>query len=237
MNKALMLVIITLLLFAFQQTSHARPSRYGLSFCGHPDFQCITIKRGQSWRGLWPDEYQQQIIRRLNRMNTPLRSGMRIAVPRNLAQTDLLDISPFPHTMEAPGEKMIVVDLPTLAWGAYDPYGNLVHWGPISGGKGYCSDVGSKCETISGHFRVYRKKGSECKSKTFPLPNGGAEMPYCMFFHAGFALHASKVVPGYHASHGCVRIFAEDAKWLNEDFIDLPGEPVDGTRVIVNPYT
>ena len=59
-------------------------------------------------------------------------------------------------------------------------------------------------------------------------------MPYCMFFHTGFALHGSYEVPGYNASHGCVRLYKEDAKWLNEEFVELPAFENDkGTTVIV----
>lgn len=54
-------------------------------------------------------------------------------------------------------------------------------------------------------------------------------MPYCMFFKGGYAIHASDV-PGYNASHGCVRVFYEDAEWLNREFADI------GTSVIVRPY-
>jgi lipoprotein-anchoring transpeptidase ErfK/SrfK len=39
-----------------------------------------------------------------------------------------------------------------------------------------------------------------------------------MFFHRGYALHGSYDVPGYNASHGCVRMFVKDAKWLNQEF-------------------
>lgn len=61
-------------------------------------------------------------------------------------------------------------------------------------------------------------------------------MPYCMFFHGGYALHASPVVPGHHDSHGCVRLFLEDAKWLNEEFIELSSDTQKGTTIVVNPY-
>ncbi len=46
-------------------------------------------------------------------------------------------------------------------------------------------------------------------------------MPYCMHFSGGYALHGSPTVPGYNASHGCVRLFTEDAKWLNQHFVDI----------------
>ncbi|HRE32879.1 MAG TPA: L,D-transpeptidase, partial [Candidatus Berkiella sp.] len=53
----------------------------------------------------------------------------------------------------------------------------------------------------------------------YPVGKGGAPMPYCMFFHGGYALHGSNSVPSYNASHGCVRMAPEDAQWLNEDFV------------------
>jgi lipoprotein-anchoring transpeptidase ErfK/SrfK len=46
-------------------------------------------------------------------------------------------------------------------------------------------------------------------------------------------MHGSYTVPGYRASHGCVRMFNEDAQWLNKEFITLPGGGKRGTRVIV----
>jgi lipoprotein-anchoring transpeptidase ErfK/SrfK len=49
-----------------------------------------------------------------------------------------------------------------------------------------------------------------------------------MFFNGNFALHGSYNVPGYNDSHGCVRLFVNDAQWLNQEFTD--GER---TKVIV----
>ena len=170
-------------------------------------------------------------------MNTGLYAGLRIAVPTNLANTDLLDISPFPATISAPNQKLIIVDPKTMAFGAYDANGNLVHWGPISAGQNYCSDIKRRCHTVTGTFHIYSKQGAGCKSKKFPIGKGGAPMPYCMFFYNGFALHASTTVPGYNASHGCVRLFREDAQWLNTEFISLPGKNGGGTKVIVRSYS
>ena len=54
-------------------------------------------------------------------------------------------------------------------------------------------------------------------------------MPYCFFYNGGYAIHGSYDVPGYHASHGCVRIFVEDAKWLYREFVKV-GE----TQVLID---
>ena len=87
--------------------------------------------------------------------------------------------------------------------------------------------VVSIANSAIGHMKVYSKKGEECRSSLYPIEtHGGAKMPYCMHFNGGFALHGS-TLPGYNASHGCVRLFFEDAEWLNKHFANI------GTRVIV----
>lgn len=113
----------------------------------------------------------------------------------------------------------IIVDLSNLLWGAYDDAGYLIKTGRVSGGKDYCQDIGSPCKTVTGTFTIYRKQGAECKSTIYPLGQGGAPMPYCMFFYKGYALHGSNIVPNFNASHGCLRIDPQDAKWLNQNFV------------------
>ncbi len=212
--------------------------RYGENFCADPRFTCVKVKRGDNWTRMFPDPYQREVVKRLNRTNMRMRLGTTIAVPKDLRNLTLFDIAPFPARIPASDNKVIVVDPKVLAWGAYDEDGRLLHWGPMSGGKNYCRDIGKPCRTISGNYIMFRKDDAGCRSRTFPVGSGGAPMPYCMFFHGGYALHASKEVPGYHASHGCVRIFKNDARWLNEKFIDLPRRSNDfkGTQVFVNPY-
>ena len=59
-------------------------------------------------------------------------------------------------------------------------------------------------------------------------------MPFCMHFHLGYALHGSEELPGFRASHGCIRMFTEDAHWLNAKFVDTFEDGVKGTRVIID---
>lgn len=128
------------------------------------------------------------------------------------------------------GANVLIFDPKILSWGAYDPDGNLVRTGRASGGRGYCRDIGKPCRTPVGTFSVHSKGGAECVSSKFPIGEGGAPMPYCMFFRGGYALHGSYDVPNYNASHGCVRLKPVDAQWLSANFIHI------GTTVIVRPY-
>lgn len=148
----------------------------------------------------------------------------------NAQSVALVPTYQFPATRPATGSKIVIVDPNEHAWGAYGPDGVLVAQGPASAGRGYCPDIGSACKTPSGTFTVYRKKGADCKSTIFPIPEGGAPMPYCMFFNGGYALHGSYDVPNYNASHGCVRMKPGDAAWLSENFVTI------GTKVQVLPY-
>jgi len=129
-------------------------------------------------------------------------------------------------------ESTVVVDPHVHAWGAYNASGDLVKGGLASAGADYCPDLGRACHTGVGSFRVFSLGSPDCKSHIFPLPRGGAPMPYCMFFRSGQALHGSpgpEVVDG-NISHGCVRMHVDDAEWLRYNFVHV------GTRVIVRSY-
>ena len=50
-------------------------------------------------------------------------------------------------------------------------------------------------------------------------------------------MHGSGDMPGYRASHGCVRMFVRDAQWLNQSFVESTNEEKNqpGTKVVVRP--
>lgn len=213
---ALLILIFTIAMFFHPESVMAKS--YGSMICEREIYYCYKVKRGDTWAKLFADENIRETVKRINRMNTRLKTGMKIAIPQDLTNTQLLVFSPLKQQIEPPDKKTIIVNYEKLAFGAYDENGALVHWGPISAGKGYCPDIRRQCNSPRGTFKIYRKEGEGCASSKFPVGRGGAPMPYCMFFHGGFALHGSSEVPGYHASHGCIRIFIDDAKWLNENF-------------------
>ncbi|MHB1947641.1 MAG: L,D-transpeptidase [Gammaproteobacteria bacterium] len=216
--SALISAVIIAVLLAFSSIS-AYAKGFGASLCHHQGYQCYVTKRGDSWEKLFPDEEKRDLVMRINRMNTDLYSGLKIAIPTS-EDGNPMDYSPFPKTIDPPGEKTIFVSIHNLAFGAYDSDGTLLYWGPISSAKGYCPDIGHGCHTPTGKFKIQYKEDESCVSTKFPVGRGGAPMPYCMYFHGGFALHGSYEVPGYNDSHGCVRMFVNDARWLNEEFTD-----------------
>lgn len=237
MNKQLITVVISLF---FMMSSYGKSTSpyYGVGLCDQKGYKCVTVSKSQSWQQMFPDERERDLVQRLNRSDTYLYRGRKIVVPENFEHLTLLDISPFSRKIKSPDEKVIIVNQDLLAWGAYNANGELVYWGPISSGKDYCSDIGRSCRTITGIFYVFNKKDESCRSNIYPVGEGGAQMPYCMFFHKGYALHGSKEVLGHRDSHGCVRMFTRDAQWLNQNFVDVVHHKWDlGTKVIVQKIT
>lgn len=138
--------------------------------------------------------------------------------------------SRLPQTVSTK-EKMILVDPNSHAWGAYRN-GELVRAGLATAGSSWCPDIGRPCRTRSGSFRIQSLGSADCKSSIYPLPRGGAPMPYCMYFNGSQGLHGSypgNVIEG-NVSHGCVRMHVSDAEWLRYNFATV------GTRVVVRPY-
>lgn len=221
------------------QAAAPLPIYYGAGLCANANaqYECVKVESSQSWETMFPDETQRDLVQRVNRNYNYLWKGKVLAVPRDLAHITLLDLSPFPHTIQGETEKLVIVDQDKLAWAAYDAQGQLVKWGPIASGRDKCPDSNRACRTLTGIYRVFSKENEKCRSDVFPIGKGGAPMPYCMYFHKGFALHGSADMPGYRASHGCVRMFTRDAKWLNETFVETsnPQNNNMGTKVVVRP--
>lgn len=113
----------------------------------------------------------------------------------------------------SPGGVQIVVSIPLQKAYVFDD-GELLWTAPVSTGKrGY--------ETPTGSFTILQKKVHH-RSSTYD----NAPMPYMQrLTWQGVALHAGRV-PGYPASHGCIRLPRQYAKRL---FAITDG----GTRVTI----
>lgn len=144
----------------------------------------------------------------------------------------IIPLSAFslPSRISSPGEKMVLVDPIEHAWGAYDANGTLIRSGLASAGADWCADMDSQCHTETGSFRVRSLGSKSCVSPSFPMPRGGAPMPYCMYFTRYQALHGSYDVRHANISHGCVRMHVADAQWLRNNFVNV------GTLVVIKPY-
>ncbi len=84
--------------------------------------------------------------------------------------------------------------------------GRVVFTGSISSGK-------RDYRTPSGTFKILGKNKFH-RSNIYPKPRGGAKMPYMQrLTHGGIAIHQGRL-PGYPASHGCIRVSKSTAQKL-----------------------
>jgi len=219
-------------------------SKYVKSLCiNEPEnYSCVKVEqiyntRGKSvksasWEDVFREDYRD--FQRVNRRNTIIWKGHCLVLPNKLS-VEKFNHTPFPKE-DAVLTNHILVDLNVLAWGAYK-YGTLVHWGMANGGSKRCTDSGKlTCKTHPGTWKIIRKGGYITKSQLYPLDCSnkkkcGFPMYYFQQFHAdGTGLHGAKNLPGYNASHGCVRLTKEDSWYLNKVFTNQK------TLIIIKDY-
>jgi hypothetical protein len=163
-------------------------------------FEIHAVEKGDSFYGLFGPRWES--VSRINRISPQaLKPGMILLAPDDFNRHEKT-YSPLPATIEM--EAKLLIDLGKQVIGRYED-GKLQKWHPISSGK-------EGHRTPTGHFRISQKV-EHYKSKTYPKPDGGAPMPYAMNFYKGYWIHAGRL-PGYPASHGCIRLIEEDARRL-----------------------
>ena len=143
------------------------------------------------------------LVLKINRLDRKhIRSGELLVVPD--ANAGLMSVSPFPLKLEVARSmpKLILVSRGAQAFGAYE-FGELVRWGPTSTGK-------KSTPTSAGLFHT-NWRARETRSSV----NANWILPWCFNIDnaSGVSFHQFDL-PGYPASHGCVRLFEEDAKWI-----------------------
>jgi lipoprotein-anchoring transpeptidase ErfK/SrfK len=142
---------------------------------------------------------------------------------------DPLAYSPFPASWPAADAqpKAIVVHQPMQAFGAYE-YGRLIRWGPVSTGR-------KETPTPDGAFNLtWRARSRRSTDNEDWLLEW-----YFNFVNArGVSFHLFDL-PGYPASHACVRLLLRDAQWLygwgDQWKVDATGRVVTapGTPVVI----
>ncbi len=145
-----------------------------------------------------------EIILAINRLDdNRMKIGDSLVVPDSLYD-DLLSYSPFPASVPVLDgvSKMMLVSYPVQAFAAYE-HGRLVRWGPVSLGK-------KSSPTPVGLFHTNWKS-----KQTISTIN--SEWILDWYFNlenfSGVSLHKYDL-PGYPASHACVRLYEYDARWI-----------------------
>jgi hypothetical protein len=147
---------------------------------------------------------QRALLEKLNRADGAHLPRLRQVVVPSQWHDDELAYSPFPLSYLSAAGKQLVVDLGWQAFGAYEE-GRLVRWGPVSSG-------GRTSPTPNGSFQLnWRSRGRHSTVN----PAWFMEWYFNFDNVRGLALH-SHPLPGYPASHGCIRLLERDAIWLHQ---------------------
>jgi len=171
---------------------------------------------------------QQYTIAALNRIDTDHIKGRDTLIVPNEFKDSFMAYTPFPtkldNTTEIP--KLIIFSYPIQAYGVYEN-GTLVKWGPTNMGK-------KTAQTPRGLF-FSNWKGRKVKSTVDDE----------WILNWNFNIHNTDGVgwhqyalPGYPASHSCLRLLDADAQWLYNwadqwVLADKKTVKVKGTPVIV----
>ncbi|UZH55728.1 L,D-transpeptidase [Salinimicrobium tongyeongense] len=174
-------------------------------------------------------EREQEFIFGINRVDPyRLKPGDLLVIPDTLT-TNFLDYSPFPKRLEMLDSipKTVLISRRIQAFALYEN-GRLFKWGPVSSGK-------RSTPTPAGLF--YGNYKARSKISTV---NDSWLMPYYFNFmnFEGVGVHQYSM-PGYPASHACVRLRRDDAitiyNWASQWKLDATGQLIErnGTPFMV----
>ncbi|MFT7507834.1 MAG: lipoprotein-anchoring transpeptidase ErfK/SrfK [Acidimicrobiales bacterium] len=186
---------LSFFLFCTAVSAHA-PKQITTFITVPAGFTSYTVQQGDTWESITANSKFAFLAMKVNRVDAKhLKSGMTVIIP---VSTMAYQYVPVPKRIEAHAERQLIVFLEEQYFGAYEN-GTLVHWGPVSSGKNGRTRVGS--------FKALWKDRWHRSSKY-----GLARMFFAVQYNGDYFTHEQDL-PGYAASHGCVRMLAEDASW------------------------
>lgn len=144
------------------------------------------------------------LVLRINRVDLEhVRQGDALIVPEGA--TEPLAFSPFPRSVTTellPAARSLVVSRRVQAFAAYET-GALVRWGPTSTGR---KETPTPAGLFHTNWRSRLRRSSD---------NAEWMLPWLWNFEnqRGVSCHQFDL-PGFPASHACVRLLEEDARWI-----------------------
>jgi hypothetical protein len=147
-------------------------------------------------------ENRFQLVLKINRLDLAhVRDTDTLQVPEPFLEEPAY--SPFPAAVAGLDSlrKLLLVSLRVQAFAAFES-GRQVHWGPTSSGR-------EELPTPRGLYHTNWK--AKVRHSTI---DSAWVLNWCFNLSRwGISLHEYDL-PGYPASHSCVRLLAEDAKWI-----------------------
>lgn len=202
---------------AFSEAIHSKPFRITYRLDSLAD-----VKRADSLWGSFTKE-QQRILLAINRIESVrVGPGSVLVVPDSLID-DFNEYSPFPRDLEIlnPIPKTVLISRRVQAFALYE-CGRLIRWGPVSTGK---QSTPTPAGLNYGNYKAKRKISTVNQSWIMPY-----YFNYMNF--EGVGVH-QYLLPGFPASHACVRLDMADAMFIY-DWADQWKLDPGGSKVIKN---
>jgi lipoprotein-anchoring transpeptidase ErfK/SrfK len=189
-------------------------------------------KEKDSAFGIFNKKYTQQeryAILALNRLDSKNKYNADTLVVPKTIDTSLMEYSPFPKQIDVLSgvNKFVVFSYPIQAYAVYSN-GTLAKWGPTSMGK-----KASPTKTGLTYANWKKELSISSVKSEWKLPYN-----FNIFNRDGIGWHEYDL-PGYPASHSCLRLLKDDAIWLYkyaDTWILNPGgatTKAKGTAVLV----
>ncbi|WP_407481174.1 L,D-transpeptidase [Elizabethkingia meningoseptica] len=190
-----------------KKDSIIKPERPKVSIKSNSDYSAWPMKGNDSLRKVFLNTYKGEDLHNILALNRLDRKNMgqadTLIVPNKL-ESNFLAYSPFPEYVEALTSipKIAFFSYPIQAYALYEN-GKLVKWGPTS--------MGSKAHQTTRGLHFTNWKGKEVISTV--SDEWKLKWNFNIANHEGIGWHQYSM-PGYPASHSCLRLLEEDAKWM-----------------------
>lgn len=188
-----------------------------------PRYRVVRIPNRKALTALWKELGPERFLLALKvnrRDSLHVRDGDSLMVPDSAAR--LFDLSPFPRALPAARDlrKLALVSRRVQAFAAYDS-GRLARWGPTSTGR-------ESLQTPEGLYHTNWK--DQVRTSTF---NDEWLLKWYVNLDnfLGISFHLFDL-PGYPASHSCIRLMEDDAQWLYAWAEQWKLDPADRRRIV-----
>jgi lipoprotein-anchoring transpeptidase ErfK/SrfK len=175
------------------------------------------------------DIHKLTIIGAINRIDVDRLIRADSLIIPDTFYTDIYNYSPFPSHLEILDSisKFVLISYSIQAFSVYNS-GQLIKWGPVSMGK-------ELTPTPSGYYHTNWKSKRQISTDN---PDWILPWYFNIINVTGVSFHQFEL-PGYPASHSCIRLREEDAEWIynyaEQWVLDKKGWNVlvQGTPVII----
>lgn len=187
-------------------------------------YEALVIKNKDSVFAEFDKKYSKEeahLVLALNRLDFKNRwRADTLVIPSSL-EKDFNVYSPFPKSVSSAKniDKLALFSYPIHAYALYEK-GNLVKWGPTSMGKKITPTK------IGLGFTNWKKKIATSTSNS----EWKLRWNFNVFNYLGIGWHQYDL-PGFHASHSCMRLLEEDAFWMYS-WADQWTLSKDGTQIL-----